>query len=151
MSDTETFETIEDVERQAKDKAYLIKIEETLKKIGATYNDLKDKNKFRYMGGTHGVHLKYFKMACPKRKLRPIEDKCACGHHIEQNCYMVSKEGQVVIFGNCCIKKFVGEDKRWCAKCTEPHKNTKKNLCNKCDKKKCWRDKYKTPLDPSKA
>jgi hypothetical protein len=132
MEDTEYMEDLEDVERKAKDAAYLIKIEEVLKTIGTTYNDLINPDKWRYVGGTHNEHLKYFRLACPGKKLPFFtRSQCVCGHRIEQNCFMTDGKN-IVVFGNCCIKRFVGKDKRRCEKCGVTHKNTSINRCNNC-------------------
>ena len=131
----EYMEDLEDVERKAKDASYLIKIESVLKEVGATYNDLINPDKWRYVGGTDGVHLTYFRMALPGKKLPLFKQNCACGHYIEHNCFMTDGK-HIVVFGNCCIKKFIGKDKRRCEKCGDTHKNTSVNKCNNCRPKK---------------
>ena len=57
-------------------------------------------------------------------------DECVCGHFIQQNCYITDGK-QILVLGNCCIKKFNPKSSRTCEDCGNPHKNRKVNKCNK--------------------
>ena len=60
------------------------------------------------------------------------DDRCVCGHVISQNCYIFNKiTKDIVIIGNCCIRKFNLEGKT-CSECGASHKNRNDNFCNEC-------------------
>jgi hypothetical protein len=92
-----------------------------------------------YCGGDSGKHLSYWllrnatKRALKKKEwsMPPHEDHCACGHFIEKNCYISNKK-QILVIGNCCIKKFLKAKERTCELCGNEHKNRRWNLCNNC-------------------
>ena len=100
-----------------------------------TYDDIKNSN-WKYCGGRRGCHLNYFKMCCAEDDLPDLVNECVCGHHIEENCYITDGE-QILVLGNCCIKKFITKSSRTCEKCEEPHKNRIVNRCNDCRKGVC--------------
>ena len=58
-------------------------------------------------------------------------DRCVCDHFIQENCY-ITNDTDMIVVGNCCIKKFVNKSGRTCDKCGEPHKNRVVNRCNLC-------------------
>jgi uncharacterized protein (DUF3820 family) len=102
-----------------------------LKKHNITYEMIKD-GTVKYCGGNKGSHLNYFKIFFTSdRELPKPEDKCICGHFIVDNCYITDGK-EIIVLGNCCIKRFVPKCGRTCEKCGENHKNRKNNLCNKC-------------------
>lgn len=96
-----------------------------------------------YCGGNTGRHKNYFKLACPDDDIPELVDKCVCGHRIVENCYITDGEN-ILILGNCCIKKFIKNCGRTCEECKKPHKNRKDNRCNDC------RDKNPRCLDCKK-
>jgi len=90
-----------------------------------------------YAGGDQcGAHLNYFKIVFPEAESLPEhEDHCVCNHPIKWNCYIRHKvTNEVIVLGNCCIKKFIPKSMRTCGMCGEPHKNRKDNYCNDCRK-----------------
>lgn len=89
-----------------------------------------------YAGGDHERHLRYFYQVFPEAESLPgHEDRCVCNHPIKWNCYIRHKvSNEVVVLGNCCIKKFIKDSGRTCGMCGEPHKNRKDNHCNDCRK-----------------
>jgi len=106
------------------------------------YNVLgKDLSKWKYIGGDSGRHNNYFNMCLTKYKISrpPYVDKCACEHHITENCYVYNEDDDVVqVLGNCCIKKFIPKSGRTCEDCGEPHRNRKWNKCHECVTKICF-------------
>jgi hypothetical protein len=103
---------------------------EELEKRGLTPEDLK-KN-YKYCGGNQGRHLKYFKLSFQNQKSLPeYDNKCICGHFIQENCYITDGEN-ILIWGNCCINRFIEKSGRTCSNCNQSHRNRKNNLCNKC-------------------
>jgi hypothetical protein len=101
-----------------------------LKNYNLTYDEIKN-NKWKYCGGQLGRHLNYFKLCCKDIDLPKKISECVCGHHIEENCYITDGK-QILVLGNCCIKKFIPKSSRTCEKCGEPHKNRVVNKCNDC-------------------
>ena len=75
------------------------------------------------------------------------KDNCVCGHYIEENCF-ITNDVDIIVLGNCCIKKFLPENKssRTCEKCKEPHKNHIVNRCNDCRYGLC--DKCNIKINP---
>lgn len=98
-----------------------------LKKEGYEYNDIKEN--YKYIGGNKGRHLNYFKLF--KKEFPKSKDKCICGHFIIENCY-ISNGFNIIVLGNCCIKRFVPKCKRTCEKCGNIHKSIKTNICSDC-------------------
>lgn len=109
-------------------------------------------NGWHYCGGNSGRHLNYFKLCFPLKKLPTWTNKCICGHDISENCY-ITDDDEILVLGNCCIKKFVPKSTRTCEICKEPHKNRIVNKCNSCRKGVCdecgktCNDKYKKCYD----
>ena len=102
-----------------------------LEKLGYTIEDLKH---FKYAGGDKGANASYF-ATCGLLDEKPShKSKCICEHDIVENCYIVDRDGNVLILGNCCIKKFVPEENqgRRCNKCNQKHRNHKDNYCSTC-------------------
>jgi len=126
-----------------------------LENYGLTYNEIKSSN-WKYCGGRSGRHLNYFKLCCPNDDLPEYVGECVCGHHIEENCYITDGE-QILVLGNCCIKKFIPKSSRTCEDCGEPHKNRvvnrgnncREGICDECHKecdksyKKCYSCAFK--------
>ncbi len=104
-----------------------------LKEYGLTIEDIKN---WKYCGGNHEQHLRYYKLCFPKSKKTPEPVyQCVCKHPIIENCYITDGQKNVLILGNCCIKRFIEKSGRTCSNCEQPHKNRKNNLCNKCREK----------------
>jgi hypothetical protein len=105
---------------------------EGLKKYNLTPDDIANNN-WRYCGGNAGSHLNYFNLVKDSDSLQmpPEADKCICGHRIQDNCY-ITDGSEIMVLGNCCIKKFVSKSTRTCSECGEPHKNRIVNRCNDC-------------------
>ncbi len=99
--------------------------------INLGYN-IEDLQSFNYCGGDKERHLKYFKLKYGDNIL-PLdhEEHCICGHKIEENCY-ITNDINILVIGNCCIKKFIKNSGRTCEICKQPHKNRKVNRCNNC-------------------
>jgi len=121
-------------------------------KLGLSIENMKS---YKYCGGnTIGRHLNYWKLFNKNNKYpQPSHtNKCKCGHHIEENCYVIDKNTEdIVVLGNCCIQKFCPDNNnRTCEICNEKHKNRVVNRCNKCRLGKCdicdkkCNDKYST-------
>lgn len=106
-----------------------------LKNYGLTYDDIKNSN-WKYCGGSTGRHLNYFKLVFSNYDLPEHTNECVCGHKIIENCYIRDGE-QILVLGNCCIKKFIPKSSRTCEKCETPHKNRVVNRCNNCRKGIC--------------
>lgn len=87
--------------------------------------------KWKYCGGNLSPRNKYFRMCCPDEPLPDYEDRCVCGHRIVENCYITDGE-QILVLGNCCVKRFIPKCGKTCEKCEQPHKNRKVNRCNDC-------------------
>jgi hypothetical protein len=101
-----------------------------LESYGLTYEEIKSNN-WKYCGGNEGRHLNYFKLCYKKSELPEHDNECVCGHHIVENCYITDGK-ELLILGNCCIKKFIPKNTRTCEKCEKPHKNRIVNRCNDC-------------------
>lgn len=114
-----------------------------LKKYNLTLNDLRT---FKYCGGDGGGipesdeeevkktrHSNYYKLMFGNKDFPHRVHNCICGHEINENCY-ISDGNQMLILGNCCIKRFIPPELsgRTCELCKNPHKNRKYNLCNDC-------------------
>ena len=108
-----------------------------LEEYGLSYDDIKNSG-WKYCGGNvKKEHKKYFALCFPSMSLSdiPHEDHCVCGHHIVENCFITdSTETQILVLGNCCIKKFVPMCTRTCEICKSPHRNRKDNKCTTCRK-----------------
>ena len=48
------------------------------------------------------------------------------------------KGDEIIVLGNCCIKKFIPSSGRTCEECDEPHRNRKHNICNSCLENRCF-------------
>jgi hypothetical protein len=95
---------------------------------------------WRYAGGQGGGaknsirHENYFHMRFPNYEFPDLTDECVCGHTIKENCYIANDDEELLIIGNCCIKRFLPNENtgRTCEICKKPHKNRKNNRCNEC-------------------
>jgi hypothetical protein len=123
-----------------------------LKEFGVNEKDISN---WKYAGGNMGRHKNYFKMVFPKNTLPEYDTHCVCNQKIVENCY-ITNGNEVIIVGNCCIKKFIPTSTRSCSQCNQPHQNRLINMCNtcrigtcdKCGKScdgytRCFRCKYK--------
>lgn len=112
-------------------------------KYGLTANDLVEQE-YKYAGGTADAnnpqHFRYWEMILQQRPnlKKPLyQHKCICDHEIMNNCYIINKYDNILVLGNCCIKKFIEKSMRTCGWCGEEHRNRKYNLCNKCKVMAC--------------
>ena len=106
-----------------------------LESYGLSYDDIK--NSWKYCGGDTGRHNNYFHVCFPTMSSSDIEHEeyCICGHYIQENCYITnSTETEILVLGNCCIKKFIPKSTRTCEICKSPHKNRIDNKCSVCRK-----------------
>ena len=80
------------------------------------------------------AHMRYFKLIYGNTPYPEHTTECWCDTQIIENCYIARKTdtNQVLIWGNCCIKRFMISAGRTCESCQAPHKNRKYNLCNDC-------------------
>lgn len=116
---------------------------EGLKKYNLTYDEIKD---WKYCGGQgessltldeqmvhkkHRSRIEYFRLCFPNRELPIYRDECICGHYIEDNCF-ITNGTDILVIGNCCLKRFIPKYKKSCERCGEFHKNKINNLCNNC-------------------
>jgi hypothetical protein len=105
-----------------------------LKNYNISYDDIRA-NKWKYCGGDTGRHANYFRQCFPLDVYTldiNHEDHCICGHYIVENCFITNDEDEILVLGNCCIKKFIPRCTRTCELCKIPHKNRKDNKCNTC-------------------
>lgn len=115
---------------------YVKNIKRNLARMGLTFEDFQQK--YKYAGGNKKQHLKYSMLIGINISRIGYRNACLCDHYIEENCYIQSTEKELrpefLVLGNCCIKRFLPKDSsgRTCAKCKQPHKNRKRNLCNNC-------------------
>jgi hypothetical protein len=81
-------------------------------------------------------HMNYYKLNYPKDKYLPFDTECVCGHALTVcNCYLVDKEDNLLIIGNCCVDTFLGDIKqRTCEVCGTGHKRRTINRCYDCEK-----------------
>jgi hypothetical protein len=104
-----------------------------LEKYNLTFDEIK---KWKYCGGNMNRHYNYFKICFKNNDLPDKVHECVCGHHIKENCY-ITDGVEILVLGNCCIKRFVPKNSRTCQVCGEPHKNRVVNRCNDCRKGIC--------------
>jgi hypothetical protein len=126
---------------------YIRKISTNLQKLDLSFEDFQNSI---YCGGDHDEHLNYWNQYWTTKKiydkkLPEHNEKCLCEHPIEKNCYVHNREtDQIIVLGNCCIKRFVTKSKRTCDRCGDNHRNTKLNFCNTCHPKcrRCHKKVY---------
>ena len=122
-----------------------------LQNYNVTYDEIKN-GKWKYCGGNKDEHFNYFKLVFPNYDIPPYTNECICEHNIIENCYITNGE-EILILGNCCIKKFISKSSRTCELCQKPHKNRIVNRCNDCRKGLCdncgktCNEKYKKCYD----
>lgn len=119
-------------------------------KYNLTMEDIANQD-YKYIGGTPDEHNpqhynQWLNIIAQKPHLNmPLaEQECTCGHKIKNNCFIMNKYDNIIVLGNCCIKRFIPKSGRTCGWCGNPHKNRKFNLCNTCKEnvcKKCGKDK----------
>ena len=98
-----------------------------------------NKEGWGYCGGDRSGRNNHFNLHYKHKynlKEPPYTSKCICGHDIEENCYITNKKN-ILVLGNCCIKRFIDNSGKTCDKCGEQHKNFKVNRCNNCRYKYC--------------
>jgi hypothetical protein len=102
-----------------------------LEERGITLEEFKE---YKYAGGNKGSHYNYYLMNGLLDSEPETSNVCVCSHRIIENCYLVNDIKDVLIIGNCCIKRFVPEENqgRRCEKCNEKHQNRKDNYCHSC-------------------
>ena len=104
-----------------------------LEKNNITIKELK--NDWFYQGGEIGSHLNYYKLVNGATCDLPEHSIfCICGHKIKYNCF-IGNGDRVLPVGNCCIKRFIPNNKRSCSDCGIKHRNRKDNKCNICRRK----------------
>jgi len=111
------------------------KFKKGLIEYGLSFEEIKE---WKYCGGNKGRHANYFKIAVPNEQFPPKENKCVCGHDIIENCY-ITKDNEILVLGNCCIKRFIPKSGRTCEICGNSHRNRKHNICNNCLEGKCFK------------
>ena len=94
---------------------------------------------YKYAGGddangSNPRHLHYYNLARPNEPTPEHVDNCEiCSHDIIENCYIEHKlRGDIMVVGNCCIKRFVEDSGRTCRDCGAEHRNRTHNLCKAC-------------------
>lgn len=97
--------------------------------LGYDYNYIKT---WEYCGGNKGGRSKWFDVYFRHQKNQLDEtEKCICGHKIKENCY-ITNGIDILILGNCCIKRFIPKNSKTCEKCGIPHKRRIVNRCDDC-------------------
>ena len=90
---------------------------------------------WRYCGGNREHRRKYFHLSQPGREHPEHEVECACGHDIQENCYITNGD-KFIVLGNVCINRFLPHNLagRNCSNpdCRRRHKNLKVDKCNIC-------------------
>ena len=105
-----------------------------VEELGMTLDEIKT---YKYCGGNCKQHKNYFKMCFPNDALPEHQDYCVCNHKIKENCY-IYKGDEIIVLGNCCIKKFIPSSGRTCEECGGSHRNRKHNICNSCLENRCF-------------
>jgi hypothetical protein len=98
------------------------------------YNPEEVFNTWKYAGGDKQKrHISYWNMMTMAHKIkRPTTtNKCLCGHHIVENCF-ITDGTNVLVVGNECIKKYVKKKTRSCERCGDTHRARLHNYCRKC-------------------
>ena len=108
------------------------KLEKGLREMNISIDDLMQN--YTYVGGNCGDGLKRWKRMYGDEHPPESMDECICGHHIVDNRYLINKEGEMLVLGNCCIKRFLPKDYKLlkCKECGVKHKNRKVDYCNEC-------------------
>ena len=100
-------------------------------------------------------HLNYWIILFGGRAFPETKSHCVCNHWIVEQCYitndMNNMDGRLIVIGNCCIQKFLGEENkgRTCKECGAAHKNRKDSFCKNCRVKKA--DKIKQQKEARQA
>jgi len=98
---------------------------------GLTMDDFNEH--YKYAGGNQNEHASYWNMLKLGIPPPPLKDHCVCGTRIVEQCYMYSETFQdLIVMGNCCIKKYAKHSTRTCERCDKPHRNRTVNRCNAC-------------------
>ena len=109
---------------------YLEALKERIKEYNISYEELKQ---FRYCGSSSDINYWniFFEHKKPFSESPQRVSTCLCGHDIIENCY-IYKDGQILVVGNRCKKRFMDKPYRTCNNCGDEHKNRIINLCSKC-------------------
>jgi hypothetical protein len=128
---------------------FLNRIKSNLDKNNLSFDDLKT---FKYAGGDDGCHLNYYKILFGNKQLPMQENECLCGHPIKNNCYIVNEKNEnLIVLGNCCIKRFILKNGRTCERCEQPHKTRKNNYCKSCNLTIKQEEQEKAKIEYEKA
>jgi len=90
---------------------------------------------YRYYGGDQGRHLSYFVNTLHRRPTDMPDRRafCVCGIKIMEQCFLEHEPSkELVVVGNCCIRRYVPKAGRTCDCCGEGHRNRRDNLCHAC-------------------
>jgi len=102
---------------------------------GVKFSDHDPKNTYDKKKNNHFNYWNIFKKSyhlCDD-DLPKFTDKCLCNHTIKYNCYIIDTQNlEMLVVGNCCIKKFTKGKLRTCEMCGKNHKNRKDNICKDC-------------------
>ena len=113
-----------------RERKYIAKIIPNLRLLGYTWDDFV---KSTYCGGNRNQHLNYWKLRFGNKKIPEFKESCLCDHELSiENCYIEMADSKIIVLGNCCIKRFIGNSSRTCSICKKPHRNRKDNFCNTC-------------------
>jgi hypothetical protein len=108
------------------------KLEKGLREMGLSIEELM--NNYTYIGGNCRDGLKRWERLYGNEELPEPVDECICGHNIVDNRYLINKECEIIVLGNCCIKRFLPKDYKMikCKECGASHQNRKVDYCNEC-------------------
>jgi hypothetical protein len=93
-----------------------------------------------YIGGNKTPKSSYFykcTVRYPQFNLIPPDhqEQCMCSTRIVEQCYIMNiNTGNILVIGNCCIKIFDIDTKRYCD-CGKALNNSKYQVCKYCRKK----------------
>lgn len=69
----------------------------------------------------------------------PFTDECVCTKKIKENCWIMNKEnGEVLVIGNRCVKRFLKKENRKlkrCMGCGDPCLKRTSEFCDICEEK----------------
>jgi len=109
----------------------------------ASYSINKDSplNEWEFIGGDSLLRKLIFVNKCPDEPLPPNSNYCICSSPIKANNYLRNVHTkEIVIVGEKCLQKFLGNDNnlkikrtnRLCDRCKVGHNNRSDNWCNIC-------------------
>ena len=100
-----------------------------------------------YIGGNKMPKLYYFRKCTERYSQMNIdslrhEERCMCNTPIVEQCYIMNiNTGNILVIGNCCIKIFDFDTKRYCD-CGKALNTSKYQTCKNCKKKQETRLMY---------